>query len=119
MTIVRGQSRPLGLVDGHLPEALIRTSRQETRAKKLCEHALAGCEVETPESGGLAYGHAEVRGVLEFFSNPLHKFAKEQGWHKRIRKCPERGTRGNRTGLRNMNHRYESAGRHMGVNARH
>ena len=119
MTIVRGQSCPLGLVGGHLPKALIRTSRQETRAKKLCKHALAGGEVETPESGGLAYGHAEVRGVVEFFSNPLHKFAKEQGWHKPIRKCPERGTRGNRTGLRNMNHGYESAGRHMGVNARH
>ena len=119
MTIVRGQSCPLGLVEDHLPEALIRTSRQETRAKKLREHALAGGKVETPESGGLADGHAEVRGVLELFSNPLHKFAKEQGWHKPIRKCPERGTTGNRTGLRNMNHGYESAGRHVGVNARH
>ena len=99
--------------------SLIRTSRQEARAKELDEHALASREVESPEPRGLTDSHTEIRGVLELFSNPLHKFAKEQGWHKPIRKCPERGTRGNRTGLRNMNHGYESAGRHMGVNARH
>ena len=99
--------------------SLIRTSRQEARAKELDEHALASREVESPEPRGLTDSHTEIRGVLELFSNPLHKFAKKRGWHSGIRKCPERRMKGNRTGLRNMNHGYESAGRHVGVNARH
>src|SRR5678815_4456302 len=61
--------------------SLIRTSRQEARAKELDEHALASREVESPEPRGLTDSHTEIRGVLELFSNPLHKFAKEQGRH--------------------------------------
>jgi len=107
MTIVRAQARPAGSVNGHLPIPLIRASGQEARAKKLSQNALAGRKIEGPEPGRLADGHAEVRGVLELFPNPLHKFAKERG-----------GPSLNDAGLQGMNG-YESAGRHVGVNARH
>ena len=119
MTIVRAQACQPRSVHGHLTVSLIRASCQEARPKKLAKDALAGRKIEGPEPGGFAYGHPEIRGVLELFSNPLHKFAKEKDWHIRIRDCPERGiAEGNRTGLRGMNG-YESAGRYRGVNARH
>jgi hypothetical protein len=72
----------VGSSQTRLPVAAIGVTRENAYGEKLAEHAFARREVEAEEPSRLADSHSEVGRVLEFLSNALNEFAKEECRHR-------------------------------------